>query len=278
MRSLACGLVLVTSLVAATARAGGGWVPARGESYVEASVLYSATDEVYDATGQRRPFLRISDLERPTTFRDASFVVFGEYGVGHGWGVGGNVAWKQVEVEEPASRFQSRGPADLRLGLKRGFHVGSLAWALSADASVPLGYAVGDYPARGSGEVDVAAHVHAGHGFSGGWTQAELGVRHRGGAASDEWPFALQAGLLVRPKWTALVDLRGHGRLGVKDGATAESNFDPALAGSSVVLGGPAIVFRPTPRLHLSVQALRSFAGRSMPAGWKWKLAVARSR
>jgi hypothetical protein len=261
-------------VVAAPAWAGGGWVPERGSSYVEGSFLFAETDEAYDEGGAVVPFRRLDGVDRPTTWRDAGFVVFGEAGLGGGFGLEGDLLFKRVSVEEPATLFTTDGPADARLALKRGWRTGAWALALSAGARVPMGYDEDEYPSLGSGSVDGFAMAHAGLGFEGGWAQAELGVRTRGGAARDEWPFAAQGGLDLSSRWSAIADLRGHGLLGPGDPA-AEDVFDPALASSSIVEVGPGVAFMASRTLRLSGQAWRSLAGRNVPAGWKWKLALA---
>jgi hypothetical protein len=253
-------------------------VPARGVSYLEASFLYTRTGELYDASGARAPFRRLGDVERPTTYRDRALVLYGEAGLGRGWGVEGDAAFKQLDVEEPAARFRGTAPADLRLRLKRALRAGGpLVVAVSAEAKVPLGYDESEYPALGSGALDFALQAHAGAGLGAGWVQAEAGARHRGGPAGDEWPFALQAGFRPAAAWTVVADARGHGRLGGAGGA-ASPEFDPARATSSVVMAGPGLAFAPAREWSLGVQAWRSLAGRNMPAGWKWKLALARVR
>ena len=253
-------------------------MPVRGASYIEISLLDSETGQLYDASGARVPFRRLGDVERPTTYRDLALVFYAEAGLGHGLAFEGDVAFKRVRVEEPATRFTGRGPADVRLGLKRALRAqGLLVVAVSAQVKASLGYDETEYPALGSGAADFALLAHAGAGFGGGWAQAEVGARHRGGPARDEWPFALQAGVRLGSAWTAVADVRGHGRLGGAGGeATAE--FDPARATSSVVMAGPGVSFAPARDLRLGLQAWRSLAGRNMPAGWKWKLSLARVR
>jgi hypothetical protein len=253
-------------------------VPPAGASYLEASLLHARTGDAYDATGARVPFRRLGDVERPTTYADDAFVLFAEVGLGGGFAVEGDVAFRRVAVDEPATRFRSDGPGDVRVMVKRGFRRGPLALAASAEARAPLGYDRGDYPALGAGELDGALQAHAGLGFAGGWAQAEAGLRHRGGPAADEWPFAAQAGLQLAPAWSAVFDVRGHGRLGTPDPPAPGATFDPARASSSVLQAGPGVAFAPVPGLRLSAQAWRSLSGRNMPAGWKWKLAVARVR
>ncbi|MEO6462833.1 MAG: hypothetical protein ABIP29_07135 [Candidatus Eisenbacteria bacterium] len=253
-------------------------MPARNATYLEASVLYAQATELHDADGARVPYRRLSDVDRPTTYRDLALVLYGEAGLGHGLALEGDLAFKRVSVEEPAALFSNSAPADLRLRLKRALRSGGwLVLAASADAKVPLGYDATEYPALGSGEPDFALQAHAGAGLGAGWVQAELGARHRGGPASDEWPFALQGGFRPAAAWTVVADVRGHGRLGGRGGATS-AEFDPALASSSVVMAGPGVTFAPTRNLSLGFQAWRSLAGRNMPAGWKWKLALARVR
>ena len=273
------GACLALVLDAAPAAAGGGWVPERGASWIEFALLHARTGETYDDAGGRLPFRRVQDVDRATTYRDDALVLFAEAGLGHGLAVDGDVAFKRVVVDEPATRFRAAGPGDARLRLKRGFRAGALAWAVSAEAKVPLdGGRDTDYPALGSGAIDGAVHAHAGLGLGRGYAQAEVGLRRRGGPARDEWPFAAQGGARVLPAWTVLLDVRGHGRFGGGDGTGAGADFDPATASSSVVQGGPGLMFAPARGLRLSAQAWRSLSGRNMPAGWKWKLALARVR
>jgi hypothetical protein len=278
-RVLRVGLAALVALVgfAPDACAGGGWIPARGVSYLELSLTSATTRTTYDADGRSVPFRRIEDFDRPTTFEDRGLNAYGEFGLGRGWALDGAVAWKRVTVDEPATRFVSDGPADLRLAVRHGLRSSNPVLAISLGASAPLGYGAADYPALGAGEVDLDAYVHGGVSFAAGWGEAELGYRQRGGPAADELPFASQVGVRVHPRWTATFAVRGHRRLRSGSGDAA-ANFDPALESSSVVLAGPAISHAVTARLGITLQALRTLEGRNMPAGWKWKLAFARSR
>lgn len=257
-------------------------MPARNATYLEASVLYAQATELYDAGGTRVPYRRLSDVDRPTTYRDLALVFFAEGGLGAGFGVEADVAFKRVVVEEPATVFRSSGPADVRLQLKRGFRAGRTALALSAETRVGLGYDETEYPALGSGRVDAAIQAHAGVSVGAGWVQAEGGLRWRGGLPGDEWPFAFQGGVHLGERWTAMVDVRGHGERGPRLGSSVpfapEPEFDPARVGSRLLLAGPGVTYAPGGWLRLSAQAWRSHSGANVPAGWKWKLALARAR
>lgn len=224
------------------------------------------------------PFRRVSDVARPTTYGDAALAFYGEVGLGRGFALEGDFAWKRIAVEEPASRFVARGPSDVGLRLKRGFIAGALAWAVSAALRAPVADDDGDYPSLGSGAFDATAQVHAGLGLPGGWAQAEAGARSRGGPAADEWPFALQAGLHASRRVDVVLDLRGHGSMGAGSDAAGDADFDPARASSSVLAGGPGVAFTPSRGLRLSAQAWRTLSGRNMPAGWTFKLGLARVR
>jgi hypothetical protein len=272
---VACACACALVLGAVPAGAGGGWVPARGATYVEASLLYAQTPDRYAADGSRVPFRRLGDVDRSTTYRDLALVLFAERGLGKGFGLEGDVAFKRVDIEEPATLFRSSGPADLRLQLKRGFRVGAAALAVSAESRFALGYDETTYPALGSGEVDAAIQAHAGLSRGSGWIQAEGGMRWRGGPPGDEWPFALQGGVHVSERWAAQLDLRGHGERGPRAGG-ADPEFDPALVGSRILMAGPGATYAANRWLRISAQAWRSWSGANVPAGWKWKLAVAR--
>ena len=255
-------------------------MPARGATYLEASILYAQATELYDAGGARVAYRRLSDVERPTTYRDVALVLFAEAGMGGGLGLEGDVVFKRVDVLEPATRFRSSGPADLRLQLKRGFRAGRTALAVSAETRVGLGYDEEECPALGSGSIDGAVQAHAGMSLGAGWVQAEGGLRWRGGSPGDELPFAFQGGVHLGERWTAMVDVRGHGQRGARRGISVpfapDPEFDPALAGSRLVLAGPGLTYASRGRFRVSAQAWRSLSGTNVPAGWKWKLAVAR--
>ncbi len=263
--------------------AGGGWVPARGHSYIEASFLHASTDETYDADGALVPYRRLADVDRPTTYRDDALALFAEYGLGGRFGIEGDVLLRRARVLEPATIFSTSGPADLRLLLKRGFRAGPLAWALSVETRLPLFYDESEYPALGSGFVDGAFQWHGGVGSGRGWAQAEVGLRARGGPAVTEWPYAVQGGANLGRRWSLIVDLRGNGLLGRGGDAGVGAvggagSFDPARASSSVLQVGPGATYFPDPAWRLAVQGWRSLDGRNMPAGWKWKLGIARIR
>ncbi len=265
------------------AAAGGGWVPARGHSYLEASFLHASTGDTYDATGALVPYRRLSAIDRPTTYREDALSLFAEYGLGGGFGAEGDVLLRRARVSEPATIFSTSGPADARLLLKRGFRAGALAWAVSLETRLPLFYDESEYPALGSGFVDGAIQWHGGVGSQRGWAQAEVGLRARGGPAVTEWPYALQGGANLGRRWSLIVDLRGNGLLargGEADvGAVgSEGSFDPARASSSVLQLGPGAAYLPHPAWRLAFQGWRSVDGRNMPAGWKWKLGIARLR
>jgi len=270
-------------LTAPPARAGGGWVPERGRSYVEASILYSSSDETYDADGVLTPYRRLAGIDRPTTYQDLALALFGEFGLGGEVGLEGDVLFRRTRVEEPATVFETSGPADLRIQLKKGFRAGSVAWAVSAETRVPLFYDETDYPALGSGFVDGAVQVHGGIGSARGWGQAEIGLRARGGPLVAEWPFALQLGANLGPRWALIGDLRGNGLIRTRGDADvgavgAEGSFDPARASASVLQVGPGVAWMARQGWRISTQAWHTLEGRNMPAGWKWKLAVARIR
>ncbi len=275
---LLAALGLASLGLAAPAWAGGGWIPARGASYVELSLTALSTGRTYDAAGAEIPFRRVSDFERPTTFRDRGLHAYGEFGLGAGWGLDAALAWKRVEVDEPATRFASTGPADLRVAVRRGLRAGNPGGARARGVSVPLGYDAADYPSLGSGEVDAAGHLHGGLGFPAGWAEAEVGFRRRGGRAADEVPFAAQLGVRFASLWTTALSVRGHARTNPRATAGGGANFDPARESSSVLLAGPSVARGMGDGLTLSLQALRTLEGRNMPAGWQWKLALARSR
>ncbi|MGH7725130.1 MAG: hypothetical protein ACREOU_06835 [Candidatus Eiseniibacteriota bacterium] len=270
------------------AHAGGGWVPERGHSYVETSILYLSTDARYDQDGDRTPFTRLTGVARATTYSDAGIYAFGEFGLGKGFGIEGDISWRRLHSTEPATRFATWGPGDLRVLVKRGFRAGSLAWAVSLEGKVPLGYDETEYPSLGSGHADFAGFVHAGYGTSAFYAQAEIGARGRGGPPRDEWPFAAQAGWNFAPRWQLIGDVRGNGLFGsepiaappagVSGTTTAETVFDPQTASSSIVMAGPGLAFAPSTGARISVQAWRSLAGTNTPEGWKWKLAFARVR
>ncbi len=285
----AVSLVMGPILRPATAHAGGGWVPGRGHSYVESSFLYLSTDERYDAGGAIAPFIRLSGVDRETTYRDAGVYAFGEVGLGGGFGFEGDVSWRSVQSTEPATSFSTWGAGDLRVLVKRGFRAGALAWAVSLEGKVPLGYDEAEYPSLGSGHADFGFNLHAGLGATAGYAQAEIGMRARGGPARDEWPFAAQAGWNFAPRWQLIGDVRGNGLLGHDSPESASSPsptdpesafipFDPQTASSSILMAGPGLALTPAPGFRFSVQAWRSLAGENTPAGWKWKLAVARVR
>lgn len=279
---LAVPLVLLWGL-ASPARAGGGWVPERGRSYLEASLLHASSDETYDAQGVLIPYRRLADVDRPTTYEDDALAVFAEFGLGDGLAAEGDVLFRRVRVTEPATVFTTSGPADLRLLLKRGFRADALAWAISIETRMPLFYDETEYPALGSGFVDGAIQLHAGMGFTRGWGQAEIGLRARGGPAVSEWPYAVQVGGMLGDRWSVIADLRGNGLLARGGDAEvgevgSEGSFDPARASSSVFQAGPGVAFLARPDLRLAVQGWHTFDGRNMPAGWKWKFAIARIR
>ena len=255
-------------------------MPAPGSYYLEGSFLLAETDEAYDADGQRTSFRRLSGVDRPTTWRDGAFAVYGEVGLGGAFALEGDALFKRVHVDEPATRFATAGPADLELALKRGWRAGGWALAASAGVHVPLGYDVEEYPALGAGDTGVFAMAHAGRGFTRGWAQAEAGLRSRGDGYRNEWPFAAQGGWAITPRWSAIGDLRGHGLLGAKSRTAVDvaGVFDPSRASSSIVEAGPGVAFLATRTLRLSAQAWHSLAGRNVPYGWKWKLALAVTR
>ncbi len=263
--------------------AGGGWIPERGHSYLEASLLHAATEETYDADGTLVPYRRLAGVDRATTYGDDALALFAEFGLGSGLVGEGDVLLRRARVVEPATRFTTWGPADVRLLLKRGFRAGALAWALSLETRLPLFYDETDNPALGSGFVDGALQFHAGVGSARGWAQAEMGLRARGGPAVTEWPYALQCGANLGRRWSLIADLRGNGLLrrggDVDVGAVGgEGSFDPARASSSILQVGPGVAYFPRSDLRLAIQGWRSLEGRNMPAGWKWKLGVARLR
>lgn len=268
--------VLVGSTVA---HAGGAWVSPRGLRYVELSSTFHSTDRQYDFDGSSVPFERLGSGGPQATYKDISLHLFAEAGLGRGFGAEGELTWRKVSAEEPATVFRTNGPADARLQLKRGFRAGRIVWALSLEGRFPMGYDTEDYPSLGSGHVDAGANLHLGSGGSRGYAGAEIGVLRRGGQESDEWPFAAQAGLNVVRNLQFIVDARGHGVLGgVPEPTGSDAAFDPKIAVSRVALLGPGIAYTPVPGLRISAAGWRTVSGANAPQGWLWKLAVARIR
>lgn len=263
--------------------AGGGWVPAPGHSYLEASLLHGATDRTYDADGVLVPYRRLSGIDRPTTYHDDALVLFAEVGLGGRFGAEGDLVVRRARVSEPATVFTTSGAADVRLMLKRGFRAGAFAWALSLETRLPLFYDETEYPALGSGFADGAFQVHAGVGSARGWGQAEIGLRARGGPAVTEWPYSVQVGVNLGRRWAVVGDLRGNGLLGRGGDADVGAvggagSFDPARASASVLQAGPGASFALDPGWRLVAQVWSTLDGRNLPAGWKWKLGIARVR
>jgi hypothetical protein len=265
-------------LVATPAHAGGGWVRARGSSYLELSTTFQSTDRRYDANGEAAGFERITGFPRTATYEDFGTHAYGELGLGKRFGVEGDVTWRATSVTEPASLFKTTGPADVRVLVKRGFGGDAFVWAVSLEGKLPLGYDETEYPSLGSGHPDYGAGLHAGTGGRAGYGLAEIGLRHRGGPAFDEWPFALQVGANVGARWQAIADLRGNGLLQSPGPPVPGALFDPATASARVAAAGPGVAFLPKPGLRIALQAWRTFAGANTPLGWTWKLAFARVR
>lgn len=267
-------------LLAATAtHAGGAWVPARGLNYVELSTTYASTDLRYDAAGSPAPFERLGPGSPRTTYRDFGLHLYGEAGLGRGFGIEGDVTWRSARALEPATIFRTNGPADARLQLKRGFRAGSILWAVSVEGRFPMGYDAADYPSLGSGHTDAGANLHVGSGNRVGYVTGEIGILKRGGPERDEWPYAVQAGLNLTRTLQLIGDARGHGVFGnISDAAGAGAAFDPQTASSRLTMVGPGAAYAPVSGLRISANAWRSVAGANVPRGWMWKFGVARTR
>lgn len=183
-------------LLAAPVAMAGAWPQAADTMEVIAGASYSESDSGFDGrVGGSDPKYR--KLEVAPLFS---------------WGwrpdttISFQPAWQSLKADNAA------GGSDKGAGLADAeFAVRQVVWQDGSDVislqpllRVPLGYDKNDQPALGSGKVDGEFRALYGHGFDGGFVDAQIGYRLRGGPPADEVRLDLTLGYRPDADWLLL--------------------------------------------------------------------------
>jgi hypothetical protein len=256
----------------------GAWVQDAGAAYLRLSGGYLSTHERYDGNGDRAPVDEAGGGVRHTRYDDLSMTLYAEVGVAPGWNAVGSLTWKSLRTVQPAAEFSTWGLADGALGVKRALSRGpGLVSALGVYAVFPTGYDETEYPALGSGVLDVSLLGEGGRSFGAFWITGEAGFTLRGGAFQDQARGALGGG------WgTGRLGLRGEARGAVAVEGSGEgtnpgsgTSFDPTAEDASNLDLAGVVSVKVLWGVALEAEVRGTVAGENTLAGTRWSLAMA---
>lgn len=192
--SAAC-LAIALLLPAAPALAG-AWPQAAGTVEVIAGTTYSQSDSGFDG--------RVGGPD--PTFRKLEVAPLISWGVDGATTLSVQPSWQSLKADRAGGGSdKGAGLADAEFALRRTlWQNGAGIMALQPLIRVPLGYDRGDQPPLGSGKLDAELRALYGHGFAGGFFDAQLGYRTRGGPAADEVRLDLTLGWRPDADWLLL--------------------------------------------------------------------------
>jgi hypothetical protein len=281
---LALWLAWILCLPAGRAEAG-AWLREPGEAYAKGSVARLTADEIFDATGERRP-LEDPALYSEPRYREVNASLYTEYGALPWLTVIGSLPLKLAEHDAQALvpvgdiEGSSFGLGDLHLGARLPLYRGRWRAAVEPDLKIPL-YGRpdpgSDDPELGSGFVDFGAAAVAGVGIPGvrGYAQGSLGYRIRGGSTSEEVYWDAEAGfepfgsVRARFRYDGIDSQGAGGGVAPADGAPVPSAGEQDHQRIAPTLG---FGFGGTTELSLTWR--RVVAGRSTLASSEWEVAL----
>lgn len=189
-------LLSLPLLLSASPAFAGAWPQAAGTMEVIAGATYSESDSGFDGrVGGTAPKFRKLEVAPLIS-----------------WGLGGDTtisfqpSWQRLKADNVAGGSdKGSGLADAEFAVRRTvWQDGADIIALQPLIRVPLGYHKGDVPPLGSGKADAEMRALYGHGFDGGFIDAQFAYRTRGGPAADELRLDLTAGFRPDADWLLL--------------------------------------------------------------------------
>ena len=262
----------------------GAWLREPGEAYTKGSVARLTGDEVFDASGERRP-LEDPLLYSGALYREVNASLYTEYGAARWLTLIASVPLKLAEREADALvpvgdiEGSSFGLGDVHVGLRLPLHRGRWLAAVEPDLKVPLydrPAGSSDDPELGSGFIDFGAAAVLGTGIPDvrGYAQGSLGYRIRGGSTSEEVYWDAEAGMEPWRAVRARLRYDGIDSQGAGSGAGATGAPVPSAGEQDHHRIAPTLAIGFSGTTELSLTWRRVFAGRSTLASDEWEVAL----
>lgn len=174
----------------------GAWPQAAGTMEVIAGASYSESDSGFDG--------RVGGPD--PKFRKLEISPLVSWGLDGATTLGFQPSWQSLKADNAGGGSdKGAGLADAEFAIRRTlWQEGADIVAVQPLIRVPLGYDRGDQPPLGSGRVDAEMRALYGHGFDGGFFDAQVGYRTRGGPAADEMRLDLSLGWRPDADWLLL--------------------------------------------------------------------------
>lgn len=187
-------LILCLLLVAAAANAGGGWVSAPGEGYLQSGVSWKDQPGAQrrDIEGQR--YVALNHLNHTLSFAYLS----GQVGLYRRLEAGFSLSYLWASerfddaAEEPDITFQ--GASDLWVSLKYQLQPGT--WPAAVEIAARLPYLYDNHQKDPSGQLgrDLALRAHLSHAFGRYYASGMAGFKWRAEAPANQLVYVLELG------------------------------------------------------------------------------------
>ena len=267
MAGSVAALVASGVLLASPGEVHGQWTEAKGAGWTSITMYQQSTSEVYDAQGDRQPYLLNGRASAFSTF------ITTDVGLAPGVDAWIQLAYQRLEFEDLAEIRRSAGLGDLRLYV-RWSPSSRWGWSLPVAIRGGVKVPVGDFDAfssilpLGDGQTDFELVGEVGHSFwpADAYVTGWLGYRWRRPQSLTGFEFGNERFFLVTGGWTSE-------RLGARLGVEGWSGSEPtqlALAGTAAARR----MVRVLPSLTLTlgpgvfeVGTRVPLSGRNLPAG-----------
>lgn len=246
------------------------WPRETGQLYAYFGATTFSSRTQFDVKGNREPFPGRS-------FRESGDNLYLELGLGKRFTFVSTVPRKKVQVEGLFNEFTSQGLADLDVRIRYSIPIREgLFLGVDGGAFVPLGYDRQDFPQLGSGHVDALVNGSLGLALGflrGGFLNADLGYRFRGGEIANEIPYSLKVGAFPHPRVGIFLFARGW--KSTADFARAADTAGFLVADSESLSAGGELYLKLSRHFDLNGSWAHVVSGRNVLAGDTYTLGVA---
>lgn len=273
------------------------WVLPADGYYLKFSASYLATDEEFDAQGNRREMFADDPLRSGGSFREISVTAYAEYGLRPWLTAVARLPFKVVTSTEtvsgqpgfPSVRSEptNGGFGDVLVSIRTPIIRRPFAMSFQGGTKLPLGYEQepdNGGPSLGTGDVDVEGHIAIGFSLYPlpAYIGAGAGYRIRGGPLNDELLYDAEAGytlgrLFLKVRIDGLKNTVG---VSADPGPQAELGTvaDIVVGDQDIWKLNTEMAYALNGRIQINTEIFHTLAGRATVAGTTVSLGLVMTR